>query len=234
MTTATTSDIKMTVEKREVLGKEGVKKLRRDGKIPAIVYGGGKDPVPIVVDEKAVTEILKQAAGENTIFLLKLKGTKHERRAMIKDIQIDPISRRFVHIDFIRIVRGHKVSVSVPIVLVGEEDSVGVRHGGLVDFVTREIAIEVLPREMPDKFEVDLSEVDMDEHVTVGELEPRLPESARLLDDPSRVVVTISAPRATLLEETEAEEGEEGEASLVIEEQAEPEVIKKGKDEETE
>ncbi len=234
MTTATTSDIKMTVERREVLGKEGVKKLRREGKIPAIVYGGGKEPVPIVVDEKAVTEILKQAAGENTIFLLKLKGTKHERRAMIKDIQVDPLTNRFVHIDFIRIVRGHKVSVSVPIALVGEEDSVGVRHGGLVDFVTREIAIEVLPREMPDRFEVDLSDLDMDEHVTVGELVERLPESARLLDDPSRVVVTISAPRATLLEEEEAEEGEEGEASLVIEEQAEPEVIKKGKDEETE
>ncbi len=234
MTTATTSDIKMTVERREVLGKEGVKKLRNEGKIPAIVYGGGKDPVPIVVDEKAVTEILKQAAGENTIFLLKLKGTKHERRAMIKDIQIDPITRRFVHIDFIRIVRGHKVSVSVPVVLVGEEDSVGVRHGGLVDFMTREIAIEVLPRELPDKLEVDLSEVDLDQHVTVAELVDRLPESARLLDDPSRVVVTISTPRATLLAEEEAEEGEEGEASLVIEEQAEPEVIKKGKDEETE
>lgn len=232
MTTATTtSDIVLKVERREALGKEGVKKLRREGKVPAIVYGGGKEPVPIVVDEKAVTEILKQETGENTIFLLKLKGTKHERRAMIKELQVDPISRRFQHIDFIRIVRGHKITVSVPVELTG--DSIGVRHGGLVDFVTREIQIEVLPRELPDKIELDISGLDLDQHLTVGDLESLLPKSARLLDDPNRVVVTIEPPRGAKLE-GEGEEGEEGGPSLVITEQAEPEVIKKGKAESAE
>ncbi len=231
MTTATTtSDIVLTVERREALGKEGVKKLRREGKIPAIVYGGGKEPVPIVVDAKAVTEILKQETGENTIFLLKLKGTKHERRAMIKEIQLDPVSRRFLHIDFIRIVRGHKITVSVPVELTG--DSVGVRHGGLLDFVTREIQIEVLPRELPEKIEVDISDLDLEQHVTVGDLASLLPKSARLLDDPNRVVVTIEAPRGAKVE-GEGEEGEEAGPSLVITEQAEPEVIRKGKAEET-
>ncbi len=221
-----TADIVLTVERREDLGKERVKKLRRQGKIPAIVYGGGKDPVPIVVDEKAIGDILAQETGENTIFLLKLKGTKHERRAMIREIQVDPITRRFLHIDFIRVVRGHKLTVRVPIELVG--DSVGVRHGGLLDFQTREVEIEVLPRELPEKIEVDISELDLEDHLTVGDLEPLLPSSARLLDDPHRVVVTIEAPRGAKVVEGE-ELGGEAEASTLIVEQEEPELIRKGK-----
>lgn len=231
MTTATT-DIVLTVDRRDALGKERVRKLRREGKIPAIVYGGGKEPIPITVDEKSVTEILKQETGENTIFLLKLKGTKQERRAMIREIQIDPVSRRITHVDFIRIVRGHKITVTVPVELTG--DSVGVRHGGLLDFVTREIEIEVLPRELPERIELDISDLDVDQHVTVGDLASLLPKSARLLDDPHRVVVTIEAPRGAK-GGAAGEEGEEGaEPSLVITEQAEPEVIRKGKAEESE
>jgi large subunit ribosomal protein L25 len=111
-------------------------------------------------------------------------------------------------------------------------DSVGVRHGGLLDFVTREIQIEVLPRELPEKIEVDISDLDLEQHVTVGDLASLLPKSARLLDDPNRVVVTIEAPRGAKVE-GEGEEGEEAGPSLVITEQAEPEVIRKGKAEET-
>ncbi len=228
--TTTTSDIVLTVDRREELGKERVKKLRREGRIPAIVYGGGKDPIAITVDEKSVTEILKQETGENTIFLLKLKGTKQERRTMIRDIQIDPVSRRITHVDFLRIVRGHKISLTVPVELTG--DSIGVRHGGLLNFVTREIEIEVLPRELPEKIELDISDLDIEQHVTVGDLVGLLPKSARLLDDPSRVVVTIEAPRGS--KGDGGEEGGEAEPSLVITEQAEPEVIKKGKAEESE
>ena len=221
-----TADIVLTVERREELGKEKVKKLRQQGKIPAIVYGGGKAPVPIVVDEKSIGDILKQETGENTIFLLKLKGTKHERRAMIKEIQVDPITRRFLHIDFIRVVRGHKLTVKVPIELVG--DSVGVRHGGLLDFVTREIEIEVLPRDLPEKIQVDISELDLEQHLTAGDLVPLLPKSARLLDDPHRVIVTIEAPRGAKVVEGE-EEAAGVETSAIITEQQEPELIRKGK-----
>ncbi len=231
MTTAT-SDIVLTVSRREELGKERVKKIRREGKVPAVVYGGGKEPIAITVDEKAVTDILKQETGENTIFLLKLEGTKQERRAMIREIQIDPVSRRITHVDFIRIVRGHKINVTVPVELTG--DSVGVRHGGLLDFVSREVEIEVLPRELPDRVVVDISNLDVDQHITVGDLAGLLPKSARLLDDPHRVVVTIEAPRGA--KGGGAGEGEEGEMepARVITEQAEPEVIKKGKAEEAE
>ncbi len=220
-------DVVITVERREDTGKEAARRMRRTGKIPGVVYGGGKDPFPIAVDRKSVQELLKQEAGENTIFLLKLKGGKQQRRAMIREIQVDPMTRDFIHIDFIRVTRGQKLTVSVPVELTG--DCVGVRHGGLLEFATREIEMEVLPRELPDKITVDISDLDVEENITVGDLADLMPKSARVLDDPGRVIVTIAAPRGA---GAEAEEEEAAEAAeLLVTEQAEPEVIgAKGKE----
>ena len=228
--TTTAQDIVITVERRETTGKGAAGRLRREGLIPGVVYGGGKKPYPITVDRHAIQELLRQEAGENTIFLLKLKGAKQERRAMIKEIQVDPVTRRFTHIDFIRVVKGQALTVSVPIELTG--DCAGVRHGGLVEFVTRSVDIEVLPREVPEKIEVDISELEIDEHITIEQIVGTLPESAKLLDDPSRVVVTVALPRVQKLSAAEEEEAAL-EEELVITEQAEPEVIHgKGKEEE--
>ena len=220
------ADIVITVEKRADQGKAAVRKLRRVGRIPAVVYGGGKEPVAISVEEEALKELLKQEAGENTIFLLKLKRSKEERRAMIKEIQKDPISGAFLHIDFIRVTRGHKLHVSMPVELVG--DCVGVRHGGRADFISRELGLEILPREMFDKITVDISDLDVGQNIRVSDLEDRLPESARFLEDANRVVVTIEIPRVVEIEEEVEEEVEEG---VVIAETAEPELIRKGKEE---
>jgi len=229
--TGSDKDVVITVERRENTGKEAAKKLRREGKVPGVVYGGGKAPFSIAVDRKAVEDLLKQESGENTIFLLKLKGAKQQRRAMIREIQIDPLSREFIHLDFIRVTRGQRLTVSVPVELVG--DCAGVRHGGILEFATREIAMEVLPRELPDKLTVDVSELEINENITVEDLADLMPKSARVLDDPGRVVVTVSLPRAAAVPEEEEAEVEEGE--LVITEQAEPEVIRgKGKEEESE
>ncbi|NOZ79208.1 MAG: 50S ribosomal protein L25 [Acidobacteria bacterium] len=226
--TETDKDIVITVERREGLGKEAVRKLRQIGKIPGVVYGGNKEPFPIAVDRHSVQELLRQEAGENTIFLLKLKGAKQQRRAMIREIQIDPMTRDFIHIDFIRVTRGQKLTVSVPVELVG--DCAGVRHGGVLEFSTREISMEVLPRELPEKITVDISEIDIDQNVTIEDLMDLMPKSARVLEDPGRVVVTIGAPRAAAVEEEE--EAAEVAPELVITERAEPEVIGgKGKEE---
>jgi large subunit ribosomal protein L25 len=222
-------DIMITVEKRPDEGKGTARKMRREGQIPAVVYGGDRPPVNISVDEHSLRELLKQEAGENTIFLLKLKGTKEERRAMIRELQRDPISGRFIHIDFIRITAGQKINVRMPVELIG--DSVGVRHGGRVDFVSRELEIEILPREMFDKLTVDISDLDVGHHVSVAELEPQLPSSARFLEDPGRVVVLVETPRVTAAELAEEAAAE---ADLVISESAEPEVIRKGRGDEEE
>jgi len=217
------ADIVLTVAKRPDQGKGMSRRLRRQGQIPAVVYGGDRPPVSISVDEHSLRELLKHAAGENTIFLLKLEGTKEERRAMIREIQKDPISGRYVHIDFIRITAGHKLHVRIPVELVG--DCVGVRGGGRVDFISRELEVELLPRDMLDKFTVDISDLDLGHHLSVSDLTGLLPESARFLEDPLRVVVVVATPKAAAAEvEAAAPVGE-----TVITEAAEPEVIRKGK-----
>ena len=214
------AEIVITVEKRPEQGRGSARRMRRVGQIPAVLYGGDRPPVPISVDEHSLRELLKQEAGENTIFLLKLEGTKEERRAMIREIQKDPISGHFLHIDFIRITAGQKVHVRIPVELTG--DCLGVRQGGRVDFVSRELAVEILPGEMFDKFSVDLSTLDVGHHVSVADLQSVLPPSARFLEDPHRMVVVVEAPRAEV--EAAAPAGE-----AVIAEAAEPEVIRKGK-----
>jgi len=219
-----TPEIVITVEKRTDTGKGAAGRLRRNGLIPAVVYGGDKPPIAITVEEHSIRELLRQSAGENTIFLLKLKGTSEERQAMIRELQADPISGRFLHIDFIRITRGQKLTVAMPVELVG--DSVGVRHGGRLDFVTRDLQIEILPREMFNKFTLDIADLDIGEHLTVADLEGQLPSSAKFLEDPGRVIVVIEAPRV-VEEEAEAEAVEEA----VIEETAEPELIRRGREE---
>jgi large subunit ribosomal protein L25 len=221
-----TPEITITVEAREGRGTNEAGRMRSQGRVPSVLYGGDKPPVAISVDEHAVREILKGAAGENTIFLLKLKDTDEERLAMIKELQADPISGRFIHIDFIRITRGHKLTVKMPVELVG--DCLGVRHGGRIDFVSRELELEILPREMFDKFVLDITNLEVGEHMTVADLVPQLPENAKFLEDENRVVVVVETPR--IVEEVEEEELAEEEA--VIAEAAEPEVIGKGKGEE--
>lgn len=215
-------EMTITVELREGRGSSEAGRMRHQGRVPAVVYGGDKPPVAISVDERSVKEILKSAAGENTIFLLKLKDASEERLAMIRELQVDPISGRFIHIDFIRITRGHKLTVKMPVELIG--DCAGVRHGGRVDFVTRDVEIELLPREMFDKFVLDISNLEVGEHLKVADLASQLPENGRFVDDEQRVVVVVEAPRA-VAEEDEAA----ARAELVTEEGEEPEVIGKGK-----
>jgi len=226
-TTIQTADITLIVEKREDKGTNPSGRLRAVGRVPAVLYGGDLPAVPISVDDLAVREILKQEAGENTIFLLKQKGTKEERTAMIKELQVNPISGKFIHIDFIRVTAGHMLNVTIRIDLLG--DCAGVRHGGRIDFVSRELAVEVLPRHMFDHIDVDISEMKIGDVVTVADLEDKLPESGKFLEDPSRVVVVVELPRLVEEEEEEEELLAEGEE---LEEGAEPEVISKGKDEE--
>lgn len=223
-----TPEITITVEAREGRGTGEAGRMRNQGRVPSVLYGGDKPPVAISVDEHAVGEILKGAAGENTIFLLKLKDTDDERLAMIKELQVDRISGKFIHIDFIRITRGHKLTVKMPVELIG--DCVGVRLGGRVDFVSREIELEILPREMFDKFVLDISDLEVGEHLKVADLASQLPENAKFLDDENRVVCVVEIPR--IVEEEVEEEVLEDEA--VISEAAEPEVIGKGKGEDGE
>ncbi len=224
------SEMNIRVAKREKTGKNANRQLRAGGDVPAVVYGDKKDPVAITIERKRLLELLKKGGGENAVFKLELDGTKSSRHAMIRDLQVDPISRRIIHIDFQRIDLKEKVKVQVPIELNGEP--IGVRiEGGVLDFVTREVEVECLPNNIPQSIEIDVSELAIGDHIEAKDLS--IPDDVELLDDGEQVIVSVSHSRvAAEIEELEAE-GDGGD--LLIEAQAaEPEVIGKGKEAEDE
>lgn len=201
------------VQPRQETGKNANRRARSAGKIPAVVYGGGRESVAIEVDRKTLVDTMKGHGGENPIFLLKL-GDK-ERHAMIRHMQTDPLSRQVIHIDFQRVQMDRKVRVAVPIELVGT--AYGVKtEGGMIDFVSREVHIESLPGDIPKHIECDVTNLHVGQHVEMKDLE--VPAGVTLLDDPDRVIVSLSHSRL----EAAPAEGADGES-------AEPEVIKKAK-----
>lgn len=215
------AELTLEVARRERAGKEIAKKLRAAGKVPAVVYGGHRDPVAIEVDRKSVVDLIQKSDhGVRSIFLLKMAGSDQQRHAMIKDIQIDPVSRKMTHIDFVRIVMDETVRVAVPVHLNGT--AIGVKEGGLLDFQVRELHVECLPNAIPDTIEVDISELGHHDYLRVSDL--KVPDGVKVLDDPERVVVGVTHAKAEVVAEAAATE----EAAVP----AEPEVIKKGKAEE--
>src|ERR1700730_7077709 len=136
--------IELSVEKRSTIGKNEARRSRAGGRIPAVVYGAGKANVPISLDRKALADLFREGAGENAIFLLKLAGSEQRRHAMSRELQRDPVSRKPLHIDFLRVLMDVKVTVKVPIEVVGVARGVKT-DGGILDLVTREIEIECLP-----------------------------------------------------------------------------------------
>ena len=216
------AELTLEVSRREAKGKEIAKKLRASGKVPAVVYGGHRDPVAIEVDRKTVSELLQKSEhGVRSIFLLKMAGTDQQRHAMIKDIQIDPINRKMTHIDFVRVLMDEVVRVNVPVHLNGT--AIGVKEGGLLDFQVRELHVECLPNAIPDTIEVDISNLGHHDYIRVGDI--TAPEGVKVLDDPERVVVGVTHAKAEPAPEA---------AAVDATAPAEPEVIKKGKTEEAE
>ncbi|MCK4430000.1 MAG: 50S ribosomal protein L25 [Candidatus Aminicenantes bacterium] len=212
---------KIKSEIRNVFGKNASRRIRQEGMIPAILYGADTVSIPLTLNKKDVFAILKAETGENTIF--KISFNSETRNTMIKELQKDPVTDEILHADLIQIVMDNVISVSVPIVLVGE--AVGVKaEGGFVDFVTREVEIECLPKNIPEQLEIDISSLHLHQSLKVEDLSS--PGEITLVTDPNTVVVLIHAPTK---EEFEVEEIEE---EIVAE--GEPEVIKKEKPEEEE
>jgi large subunit ribosomal protein L25 len=211
------AEITLEVTNRDDAGKGVARKLRQQGKIPAVVYGAHRDPAKIVVDRKAVSELIQKSEhGVRSIFLLKMAGTDQQRHAMIKDIQIDPISRRMTHIDFVRILLDEVVRVTVPVHVSGT--AIGVKEGGLLDWQVRELHVECLPSAIPDAIDIDVSPLAHHQYYRISDL--KLPEGVKVLDDLDRVVVGVTHAKAEAVVEPAAE---------VAAVAAEPEVITKGK-----
>ena len=210
--------IELNVEKRSAAGKGAARRSRAEGRIPGVVYGAGKANVPISVEHKALSDAFRGGAGENAIFLLKLAGSDQSRHAMIRELQRHPVSRKPLHIDFVRVLMDVKITVRVPIEIVGL--ATGVKNeGGILDVVTREIEIECLPANIPAHIAVDVTNLAIGDAIRISELPPV--EGMTIVDNPEKVVAHVAHP--TREEEPVAAEAVAGA------EATEPEVLKKGK-----
>jgi large subunit ribosomal protein L25 len=213
-------DIVVEARPRADFGKNVNRRLRAQGLIPGVLYGARKAAVPVAVSPREIGTILRSASGENTLFDLQLDGSR--RKVILKEFQVEPIKGRLLHADFYEVALDQALEVTVHVELAGVPVGVKV-EGGILDFVTRELQVECLPTDIPEKIVVDVSELGMGKHVRVSEI--KAPERVTILTDPDVVIAHVVAPRAE-------EVAPAAEAAAVPAEgaaAAEPEVIKKGK-----
>ena len=186
-------EVTIEVQRRELVGKEANGRLRRADSIPAVVYGGEKEPISIQIPRKTLLTVFKDGGSENRIFLLRLAGTDQSRHAMIREMQVDPITNQVSHVDFMRIDMARRIRVKVHLELQGTAYGVKTENG-ILDFVTREVEIECLPSAIPQSIALDVSDVRIGQHLEVKDLV--LPAGVTLLEDPDRVLLSVAHAKA--------------------------------------
>jgi large subunit ribosomal protein L25 len=210
----------LEAQARQSGNKNDARRVRMDGKIPAVVYGAGKDSLSVTVDPRVVTRILNSETGHNSIFDLAFNGER--TKAMIVDWQYEPIKGKLMHIDLKRIAMDKVLTVSVPILLKGEAAGVK-QEGGIMEQILREVEIECLPADIPSHIDVDVS------HLTFGMVlrVSDLPHSDKLkfLTDANQPVAHVTSVKEEVVATPDAAAAEAAAAP------AEPEVMKKGKQE---
>ena len=218
---ATATDISiLEAQKREPGNKNAARRVRAGGRIPAIVYGAGKQATSVAVDPRQVLRILHSESGHNTIFDLALDNDR--AKAMIVDWQFEPIKGRLLHVDLLRIAMDKKLTVTVPVVLKGEAEGVK-QQGGILEQLLREVEIECLPADIPKSIEADITHLVFGVELRVKDLAHN--EKLKFLTEEDQMVAHITSVKEEVVPTPEVV-AEAAAAAL-----AEPEVIKKGKQE---
>lgn len=210
--------VELKVIHRETLGKGYAKRIRKEGRIPAILYGHQLQPITLELDQKSFQKVLKTGAGSNVILSLKISGLKkdNEHTAIIKDIQQDPVDDAFTHVDFNAISLTEKIRVNVPVHVKGEAP--GVKEGGVLEHVHREVEVECLPTEIPEKLDVSVDQLNIGDSLHVSDLV--FPAGVVCTLDAGESILTVLAPmKEEVVAPTEEAAGKE------------PEVIGKKKEE---
>jgi len=200
--------IDLKAQVRKTTGKGLARALRREGRIPAVLYGPKTDSMMLSIDFKEFEQIVKKANVGSVLLNLQIQnGETLTRPAMIKELQTNPVSGAFLHIDFYEIDMQRKINVSVPVVTRGK--SAGVEEGGLLQIVRREIELFCLPTAIPESIEVDISELTIGDSIHIREI--TLPGDVELPEDIDFTVITVLAPKVEeeVVEEEELEEGDE-------------------------
>jgi large subunit ribosomal protein L25 len=196
--------IKLQVRERERRGSGEARRLRRAGLIPGVLYGRGNDPYAFCVEERELRRALTGDAGLHAILDIAVDGAA--RPSILKDLQRDPVRDKLIHIDLQEVRLDQPITAQVVVELVGEP--AGVKEGGVLSQVSREITVEALPMEIPERIELDVSDMEMGDTKRLADLTP--PEGVTLLDDPEETVLaTVTMPTRIVEPEEEVVEGEE-------------------------
>jgi len=207
--------VDLSIRQRKETGKQANGRLRRQGKIPAILYGHGMDPLALEVDQREFYRVIHTKAGENVLIRLKTEGlTLAESTCRIKDMQHDPVNDQINHVDFTIISLTEKITVMVPVHIKNAEDAAGVKEGGVLDVVHHELEIECLPTEIPENITFDIKAMKINDSLCVKDIQGLEKVSFSL--EPQEVIVAIHPPRKDEVEKP-------------AEEVTQPEVIEKGK-----
>ena len=215
---------RIRLEKREETGKQHCKKIRSEGKIPGVLYGHGyPESVPFYVTVQSIVPVVQSGRWETARLDVVTPGGKREL-CLMRDLQRNPLTGDILHMDLLQLKKGHKVSVNVPVEIIGRERCAGIKQGGVFEQLIHEVEMEVLPSEIPASIVIDVSELLIDGTIRISDVE--FPESAVLVLSPEEIIVTIAPARVEAEPEPEEEEEEE--------ETAEVEVVAKGKAKEEE
>ena len=203
---------------RDSSGKGTARKLRSSGRVPAVIYGHGREPQTLSIDTRELEKLLSHISAENTVIDLAVGGANS--RTIIREIQRHPFKRQILHVDFQELVAGEKIVVRIPIILVGVPDGVRM-DGGILDQTMRELEVEVDPSNIPNHIDVDVTKMTIGSSLHVSDI--TLPEGLEVVGEEDASVAVVSAPRAAIEEVAATEE-----AATT----AEPEVIRAKKPDE--
>jgi large subunit ribosomal protein L25 len=197
---ARTDATALQVAHRDPSGSRAARRLRREGNIPGVVYGGGEDPVAFQVDARTLRNVLAHAGA-----VLELKvDSDAATPVVVKELTRHPVTGATVHVDLLRVDLTQTIQATVILELTGADDAPGVKEGGILEHVTRELTIEALPNDIPDSIQHDVSEMEINDTLTLESV--RVPSELKLLDDPETVIATLTPPRLQVEEEPEIEE----------------------------
>ena len=198
----------LPAEARERAGKGASRALRREGRVPAVIYGDKKEAIAIHVEERALNKLLGTGHFMNSLVQVEVDGKK--TRTLPKDVAFDPVTDRPLHVDFFRLAKGAKVQVNIPVVFINEEDSPGLKRGGVMNVVRHELDLMCDADHIPDEIEIDVTGLEIGDSLHISDL--KFPEGASsAITDRDPTVLTIVQTRGEEVdEEVEGEEGEEG------------------------
>jgi large subunit ribosomal protein L25 len=210
----------LPAEPRERAGKGASRALRREGRVPAVIYGDKKDPISVHVEEKLLAKMLSTGHFMNTVVMVDADGASH--RTLPKDVQFHPVSSRPIHVDFLRIGKNSQVQVNIPVRFTDDEEAPGIKRGGVLNVVRHELELMCDAARIPDEIVISLKGLDIGDAVHISSV--ALPEGSKsVIDDRDFTIATVVAPSAMKSEESEEEVPAAGDVPTVDDEGTEAE-----------